>query len=133
VMVLADSKAMEWMLDYWSPVTAAMLRLTRPAGVSDAASVDELRQALRKGTTFGQRLKPGRDVLGQGTEADPYRFRADLQYHETFYQFCSESGIDLNHWKRSHWFSDGKHGDCLTGPDGQQLYFRVTGRPLRRL
>jgi hypothetical protein len=26
VMVLADSEAIEWMLDYWSPVTAAMLR-----------------------------------------------------------------------------------------------------------
>jgi len=43
VMVLVDSETMQWKLDYWSPVTSAMLRLTRPAGPSDAASFDELR------------------------------------------------------------------------------------------
>ncbi|MGH7794765.1 MAG: hypothetical protein ACREQ2_07690 [Candidatus Binatia bacterium] len=133
VMVLADSETMEWTLDYWSPVMAPMLRLTRPAGPSDAASFDELRRALQKGSTFGQPLKPGRDVFGTGTETDPYRFREDLQYHETFYQFCREQGIDLAHWQRSHWFSDGKHGDCLTTPDGKRLYFRGNGNPLTRL
>jgi hypothetical protein len=133
VMVLADSESIEWTLDYWSPVTAAMLRLTRPGCVSDAARVDELRQALRKGTTFGQHLKPGRDVLGQGTEADPYRFREEFQYHQTFYQFCSEGGIDLNLWKRISWFFDGKPGDCLAGPDGQRIYFQAAGEPCKKI
>ncbi len=71
-----------------------MLRLARPQGPADALSLDELRRALRKGTTFGQPLKPGRDVFGNGTESDPYRFREDLDYYETFYQFCCDHGID---------------------------------------
>jgi hypothetical protein len=129
VMVLADSEAIEWTLDYFSPVAAAMLRLTRPAGSADAASFDELRRALRKGTTFGQPLKPGRDVHGQGTEGNPYRFREDLEYYETFYQFCRERGIDLDRWKRQVWLADGKRGDCLTSPDGDKLYFQVTREP----
>lgn len=101
--------------------------------MSDSASIEDLKLALRKGTIVGQRLKPGRDVFGQGTETDPYRFREDLQYHQTFYQFCSERDIDLNESKRDHWFSDGRYGDCLTKPDGQRLYFRATGDVLKRL
>ncbi|MDP2607231.1 MAG: hypothetical protein Q8S00_32240 [Deltaproteobacteria bacterium] len=133
VMVLADSETMGWMLDYWSPVTSALLRLTRPAGPSDAENFDELRRALHKGSTFGQPLKPGRDVFGTGTEADPYRFREDLQYHETYYQFCHEHSIDLAHSKRNHWFADGKPGDCLTTSDGKRFFFRSSGYVLTRL
>lgn len=129
VMVLAASEALEWTLDYFSPVVPAKLRMERPGGAAKAESLDELSRALRKGTTFGQPLKPGRDVFGQGTEADPYRFRKDLQYHETFYQFCHERGIDISRWKRQAWLSDGRFGDCLTSPDGQQLYFRGADKP----
>jgi hypothetical protein len=125
VIVLAESERSEWTLDFTSPVMAAYERLTRQGGIADAKDLDELRVALRKGTSFGQPLKRGRDVLGQGTREDPFRFRDELQYHLAFYQFCDEQGIDLEQWQRCIWNFGEYVGDCVTSPDGAELYFRA--------
>ena len=41
----------------------------------------------------GQKLKPGRDIFGSGTANDPFRFRHGLLYHDAYYHWLNQEGI----------------------------------------
>lgn len=69
----------------------------------------------------GQKLRPGRDIFGSGTESDPYRFRDGLLYHDAYYHYLKQEGIQVR--KRSlEKFPDG-FGDRLETEDGRVLCF----------
>jgi hypothetical protein len=43
----------------------------------------------------GQKLKLGRDILGEGTKDSPYSFREGLNYHQAFYVYLKQKGINV--------------------------------------
>lgn len=76
----------------------------------------------------GQKLKPGRDIFGSGTHADPFRFRRGLVYHDAFYHYLKQEGIEIRD-RRSEQFSSG-FGDRVAAKDGRLLYFLNDKLPL---
>lgn len=68
-----------------------------------------------------QKLKPGRDVFGSGTRDDPYRFRKGLLYHEAFYHYLKQEGIEMRD-RRLEKFATG-FGDRVEVDDGRVLHF----------
>jgi len=69
----------------------------------------------------GQKLKPGRDMFGFGTHADPFRFCAGLLYHDAFYHYLKQEGIDMR-CRRVEQFATG-FGDCVESEDGRIICF----------
>jgi hypothetical protein len=69
----------------------------------------------------GQKLKPGRDIFGSGTHADPFRFRDGLLYHDAFYHYVRQERIDMRDRKLEK-FATG-FGDRVEAEDGRVLYF----------
>lgn len=69
----------------------------------------------------GQKLKPGRDIFGSGTQADPFRFRDGLLYHDAFYRYLKQEQIEMLD-RRVEQFSTG-FGDRVEAEDGRIRYF----------
>ncbi|QCQ22144.1 hypothetical protein [Desulfoglaeba alkanexedens] len=69
----------------------------------------------------GQKLKPGRDIFGSGTANDPYRFRDGLLYHDAYYHYLAQEGIQVRN-RRLEQLSGG-FGDRVEAEDGRVLYF----------
>lgn len=69
----------------------------------------------------GQKLKPGRDIFGSGTHADPFRFRDGLLYHDAFYHYLKQEEIEMRN-RGSERFSTGL-GDRVEAEDGRVIYF----------
>jgi hypothetical protein len=69
----------------------------------------------------GQKIKLGRDIFGSGTHADPFRFRHGLVYHDAFYHYLKQEGIEIRD-RRFEQFSSGA-GDRVAAKDGRVLYF----------
>lgn len=69
----------------------------------------------------GQKLKPGRDIFGSGTQNDPYRFRNGLLYHDAYFHYLKQEGIQVRA-RRLEQFQDG-FGDRVEIQDGSVLYF----------
>jgi len=68
-----------------------------------------------------QKLKPGRDVFGSGTESDPFRFRRGLVYHDAYFHYLAQAGISVRR-RQLHMF-DKRPGDCVETKDGRVFYF----------
>jgi hypothetical protein len=77
----------------------------------------------------GQKLKPGRDIFGSGTHADPFRFRDGLLYHDAFYHYLKQEGIEMRD-RRLEQFATG-FGDRVEAEDGRVLYFLNEKLPLQ--
>ena len=69
----------------------------------------------------GQKLKPGRDIFGSGTRDDPYRFRNGLLYHDAYYHYLKQEGIQVRNRRLEQ--LDGGIGDRIELEDGRGLYF----------
>jgi hypothetical protein len=69
----------------------------------------------------GQKLKPGRDIFGSGIRDDPFRFRNGLLYHDAYYHYLKQEGIQVRN-RRIEQLTGG-FGDCIEGEDGRMLYF----------
>jgi hypothetical protein len=69
----------------------------------------------------GQKLKPGRDIFGSGTRDDPYRFRDGLLYHDAFYHYLAQEGVQVR--ARMVDRVSGGFGDRVDAEDGRVLYF----------
>lgn len=69
----------------------------------------------------GQKLKPGRDIFGSGTESDPYRFRDGLLYHDARYHYLKQEGIQVRQ-RRLVRLPNG-FGDRVETEDGCVVYF----------
>ncbi len=69
----------------------------------------------------GQKLKPGRDIFGSGTPNDPFRFRRGLLYHDAYYHWLKQEGIQVRS-RRVEQFG-GDIGDRVETEDGRVLYF----------
>jgi hypothetical protein len=69
----------------------------------------------------GQKLKPGRDIFGSGTADDPFRFRPGLLYHNAYYHWLKQEGIEVCS-RRVEQFGGGI-GDRVETADGRVLYF----------
>ncbi len=69
----------------------------------------------------GQKLKHGRDIFGAGTREDPYRFRSGLLYHDAYYKYLTQEGIQVN-TKTLERF-DGGIGDRIQTEGGRFIYF----------
>lgn len=69
----------------------------------------------------GQKLKPGRDVFGAGTESDPYRFRNGLRYHDAFYHYLVQEGIQVRNRRVAQ--LSAAFGDQVEAENGRVLYF----------
>jgi hypothetical protein len=69
----------------------------------------------------GQKLKPGRDIFGSGTANDPFRFRPGLLYHDAYYHWLKQEGIQVCS-RRVEQFGGGI-GDRIETADGRVLYF----------
>jgi hypothetical protein len=64
-----------------------------------------------------QKLKPGRDIFGSGTQDDPYRFRNGLLYHDALYHYLAQEGVEVP----AHTVEGGV--DRVDMGDGRVLYF----------
>ena len=69
----------------------------------------------------GQKLKPRRDIFGSGTASDPYRFRDGLLYHDAYYHYVRQEGIQVRS-RRIEQLAGG-FGDRVEVEDGRVLYF----------
>lgn len=69
----------------------------------------------------GQKLKPGRDIFGAGTESDPYRFRKNLRYHDAYGHYLVQEGILVR--DRRIALLGTSFGDRVEAEDGRVLYF----------
>jgi hypothetical protein len=69
----------------------------------------------------GQKLKPGRDIFGSGTRDDPYHFRNGLLYHDAYYHFLKQEGIQVR--KRRVERLAGGFADRVKAEDGRVMYF----------
>lgn len=69
----------------------------------------------------GQKIKPGRDIFGSGTRDDPYRFRNGLLYHDAYFQYLKQEGIQIRN-RRVEQIAGG-FGDRVETEDGRVLYF----------
>jgi hypothetical protein len=76
----------------------------------------------------GQKLKPGRDIFGSGTRDDPYRFRDGLLYHDAYYHYLAQEGVQVR-TRRVDQVSGGS-GDRVDAEDGRVLYFLNDKMPL---
>jgi hypothetical protein len=85
----------------------------------DPAGYGERVKAMR--LLEGQKLKSGRDIFGSGTHADPFRFRDGLLYHDAFYHYLKQEGIEMRD-RRLEQFATG-FGDRVEAEDGRVLYF----------
>lgn len=98
-----------------SMTTAHRLDVTR----RDPSALGERIERMR--VLEGQKLKAGRDILGSGTKADPLRFRDGLLYHDAFYHYLKQEGIQ-KYDRRLEEFANGL-GDRVETEDGRVLYF----------
>lgn len=69
----------------------------------------------------GQKMKPGRDVFGSGTENDPFRFRRGLLYRDAYYHWLRQHEVQVRD-RRMHKFAHGI-GDRVETEDSRVLYF----------
>lgn len=75
------------------------------------------RKLVQRATLAITKLRAGHDFTGTGTRIDPIRFRDGMPYHESFYRYCKEFGLDPA--KRRVDWSDGliqdivEHQGCL--------------------
>lgn len=93
--------------------------LRAPAARAD--SLDGLNKGLRD-ESLPDKIKLRRDIFGSGTEADPYRFRYALRYHDAFYAWIKQEGITMA--SRCFWSSGTHSGDQVETLDGRMLYFQ---------
>jgi hypothetical protein len=91
-----------------------------------------LSQAIDSGMAFDEAssfiklpnsLVHGRDFFGKGTERNPYKFRAGLDFHEAFYQYCLQEDIKPD--RKLFMTEDHIVLDELTLPDGGKIYFMI--------
>ena len=75
----------------------------------------------RCGCSRGQKLKPGRDIFGSGTRDDPYRFRDGLLYHDAYYRYLAQEGVQVRTCMPDR--VSGGLGDRVVAEDGRVLYF----------
>ncbi len=68
----------------------------------------------------GQKLKPGRDIFGCGTANDPFRFRRGLLYHDAYYYWLKQEGIQVRNCRVEQF--GGGIGDRIETEDGRVLY-----------
>ena len=61
---------------------------------SAVADTERSRELVQRATLAMKKLKAGRDFTGTGTRIDPIRFRNGMPYHESFYRYCAEFGLD---------------------------------------
>jgi len=94
---------------------AYRLHLTQRDPSGPAARIKEMR------ILEGQKLKRGRDVLGSGTESEPFRFRRGLVYHDAYYHYLAQEELKVR-GRTVHMFPDGP-GDRIETEDGRVLYF----------
>lgn len=76
----------------------------------------------------GQKLKPGRDIFGSGIRDDPYRFRDGLLYHDAYYHYLAQEGVQVR--TRTLERLSGGFGDRVEAEDGRVLYFLNDKLPL---
>lgn len=69
----------------------------------------------------GQKFRPGRDIFGSGTRDDPYRFRDGLLYHDAYYHYLKQEGIQVRNRRMVQ--LRGGFGDRVETEDGRVLYF----------
>jgi hypothetical protein len=69
----------------------------------------------------GQKLKRDRHIFGSGTRDDPYRFRSGLLYHDAYYHYLKQEGIQVRN-RRVEQLAGG-FGDRVEAEDGRVLYF----------
>ncbi len=77
----------------------------------------------------GQKLKVGRDIIGSGTANDPYRFRDGLLYHDAYYHYLKQEGIQMRS-RRIEKLGEG-FGDRVDTEDGRVLYFLNDKLPMK--
>jgi len=77
----------------------------------------------------GQKLKPRRDIFGSGTRDDPYRFRDGLLYHDAYYHYLAQEGVQVR--TRMLERLSGGFGDRVEAEDGRVLYFLNDKLPLQ--
>jgi len=96
-----------------------------------AMSAEKLRRAanaspsgsLQRGvlaTALPATLRPGRDVIGTGTLADPFRFRSGLGYYDAYSAWCEKERLE---GVRRTWLASDVIGDVLTLSGGRNVYF----------
>ena len=97
------------------------------ASMTIAYSLDVLRSASEPTERINQirlrkeqKLKPGRDIFGSGSRNDPYRFRNGLLYHDAYYHYLKQEGIQVRN-RRLEQFAGG-FGDRVEAEDGRVLY-----------
>ncbi len=61
------------------------------------------------------------DVFGAGTASDPFRFRDGLIYHDAYYHYLEQEGIQVRS-RRVEQIGSG-FGDRVETEDGRVLYF----------
>jgi hypothetical protein len=76
-----------------------------------------------------RKLKRGRDIFGSGTRDDPYRFRDGLLYHDAFYRYLAQEGVQVR--TRMVDRVSGGFGDRVDAEDGRVLYFLNDKTPLQ--
>ena len=92
-------------------------------GVRSAEAVEKIRLAVQKGTVRGLAFKVGRDVLGTGSESDPFYFRVELPYDESLFAYLEQQ--EIRGYVRSVWLSQGYRGDQVKTKDGRVIFFRT--------
>jgi hypothetical protein len=106
------------------PLWQPLWQLTRPNGPSEAQTNGELCERLIKGSLDREVLESGRDFFGCGTLADPFRFRAELQYHWALHTFLKQEGLRFGRIERLE--TDTGRIERVVTADSRELYFSVT-------
>lgn len=88
---------------------------------SEPSQVGGSIKAMR--TLEGQMLKSGRDIFGAGTENNPYRFRDGLCYHDAYYHYLVQEGIQVRNRRVAQ--LGAVFCDQVETVDGRVLYFQI--------
>ena len=100
----------------------SIMRMSQPRGLQTAESPQEINTVIQKGTIRNLSFVTGRDIFGNGSEADPYYFRADLQYHQAFLAYLEYKKI--RDYTRSVWpLPQRGFGDRIEAKNGHVVFF----------
>ena len=122
LMVLAFFESRQVELEIIKPVLKSTLRMSRPKGLKIAGSPEEINAIIQKGTIRNLSFVAGRDMFGSGSEADPYYFRPDLQYHQAFYAYLEDK--EIRDYTRSVWTLPQRgFGDRIEAKNGHVIFF----------
>lgn len=117
MLILANLSGFEAMMERQaaSMVIGYRLDILR----SEPNQLGESIKAMR--ILVGQKLKHGRDILGAGTESDPYRFRDKLCYHDAYNHYLAQENIQVRNCRVEQ--LNAAFGDRVETEDGRVLYF----------